>query len=400
MTTPTNDSPPTGHERERDRPYDVVLLGATGFTGALTAEYLAKHAPPELKWALAGRNRAKLEAVRANLGVDVELVLADVEEPETLRALAESTRIVVTTVGPYIRYGEPLVAACAEAGTDYLDLTGEPEFVDRMYVAYHERAVETGARIIHCCGFDSIPYDLGVQYTVEQLPDRVPIQVEGLVRAGGKPSGGTFHTAITAFSRGKQNLDAHRARRRAQPRPEGRSAKAVTGRIHRSQGFWAVPLPTIDPQIVAHSASLLENYGPDFRYSHYAAVKQLPMVAGGIAGVGLLVLAAQIPPARNALLSRIKLGDGPSPERRAKSWFKVRFVGTGGGKRVITEVAGGDPGYDETAKMLGESALCLALDDLPKTAGQTTTAAAMGPALRRRLIEAGITFRVIATEDY
>jgi short subunit dehydrogenase-like uncharacterized protein len=323
-----------------------------------------------------------------------------VDDPATLRALARSTRIVVTTVGPYIRYGEPLVAACAEAGTDYLDLTGEPEFLDHTYVAYHDKAVQTGARIIHCCGFDSIPYDLGVQYTVEQLPERVPIQVEGLVRAGGKPSGGTFHTAITAFSRGKQNLDAHRARRRAQPRPEGRSAKAVTGGIHRSQGFWAVPLPTIDPQIVAYSASLLDSYGPDFRYSHYAAVKKLPVVAGGIAGLGLLVLAAQIPPARNALLRRIKVGDGPTAERRAKSWFKVRFVGSGGGKRVITEVAGGDPGYDETAKMLGESALCLALDDLPQTSGQTTTAAAMGPALRKRLVEAGITFRVIATEHY
>jgi short subunit dehydrogenase-like uncharacterized protein len=385
---------------QQNRPYDIVLLGATGFTGALTAGYLAKHAPAELRWALAGRNRAKLEAVRADVGIDVEIVLADVDAPETLRALAASTRIVVTTVGPYIRYGEPLVAACAEAGTDYLDLTGEPEFVDRMYVAYHDQAVRTGARIIHSCGFDSIPHDLGVQYTVEQLPERVPIQVEGLVRAGGVLSGGTFHTALNAFSRGRQNLDAHRARRRAQPRPDGRSARAVTGRIHRSHGFWAVPLPTIDPQVVAHSAALLGSYGPDFRYSHYAAVRRLPMVAGGIAGVGLLVVAAQIPPARNALLRRIKAGDGPTPERRAKSWFKVRFVGSGGGRRVITEVAGGDPGYDETAKMLGESALSLALDDLPQTSGQTTTAAALGPALRKRLIAAGLTFRTISTEDY
>ena len=385
----------------QDRRYDVVLFGATGFTGSLTAEYLAKHAPADLRWALAGRNLQKLEAVKAKLGgVDVDLLQADVEDPGSLRAVAESARIVATTVGPYIQYGEPLVAACAAAGTDYIDLTGEPEFVDRMYVAYHEMAVETGARLIHCCGFDSIPYDLGVQFTVEQLPERVPIQVEGLVRAGGKPSGGTLHTAITAFSRGKQHLDAHRARRRAQPRPEGRSVKLLPGRIHRSQGFWAVPLPTVDPQVVVHSAALLDSYGPEFRYSHYAAVKRLPMVAGGIAGVGLLVLAAQIPPARNALLNRIKAGDGPTEERRAKSWFKVRFVGSGGGKRVITEVAGGDPGYGETAKMLGECALSLALDDLPETSGQVTTAAAMGPALRKRLVDAGMTFRVIATEEY
>jgi short subunit dehydrogenase-like uncharacterized protein len=374
--------------------YDVVLLGASGFTGALTAEYLAKNAPADLKWAVAGRNQAKLE------GFGKDVLYADVTDPKSLKDLAESTRIVVTTVGPYIQYGEQVVAACADAGTDYLDLTGESEFVDRMYVGYHERAVQTGARIIHACGFDSIPYDLGVQFTVEQLPERVPIQVDGLIRAGGRPSGGTFQTAITAFSRPKQNVEAHRARRRAEWHPEGRSAKAVQGRIHRAQGFWAVPLPTIDPRIVGYSARLLDRYGPDFRYSHYAAVKHLPVVAGGIGGLGLLMAAAQIPPARNALLNRLKAGDGPSPERRAKSWFNVRFIGRGGGKQVITEVAGGDPGYDETAKMLGESALCLALDDLPETAGQTTTAAAMGPVLRERLVSAGMTFATLSTDDY
>ena len=383
----------------KDRQYDVVIFGATGFTGALTAEYFAKHAPAELSWALAGRNKAKLQAVQRKLGVDVDRLHADVEDPASLKAVAESARIVVTTVGPYVRYGEPLVAACAEAGTDYLDLTGESEFVDRMYVAYHAKAVETGARLIHCCGFDSIPYDLGVQFTVEQLPKNVPIQVDGMIRAGGKPSGGTFETTITALSRGTQNLDAHRARRRAQGRPSGRSIKLVIGRIHRIQGFWAVPLPTVDPQIVAYSACLLDDYGPDFRYSHYAAVKRLPMVAGGIGVVGLLVVAAKLAPARRALLSRIKAGDGPSEERRAKSWFKARFIGSGGGKRVTTEVAGGDPGYEETAKMLSECALSLALDELPKTSGQVTTAAAMGPALRNRLVDAGITFRTIAIED-
>ncbi|GAA3095459.1 short subunit dehydrogenase-like uncharacterized protein [Kribbella aluminosa] len=376
------------------RAYDVVLLGASGFTGALTAEYLEKNAPEGFRWAVAGRNKAKLE----RFGKDV--LYADVTDAESLRALAESAKVVATTVGPYVQYGEPLVAACAEAGTGYLDLTGEPEFLDLMYVRYDERAKQTGARIIHACGFDSIPYDLGVQYTVEQLPENVPIQVDGLLRAGGRPSGGTFHTAITAFSRPKQNLDAHRARRAAEARPQGRKARAVTGRIHRQQGFWAVPLPTIDPQIVGFSGRLLDRYGPDFRYSHYAAMKRLPAVAAGIGGVGLLVAGAQVPPVRNALLKRLQPGDGPSLETRARSWFNVRFVGRGGGKQVVTEVAGRDPGYDETAKMLGESALCLALDDLPETAGQTTTAAAMGPALRERLMKAGMTFATLEVGNY
>ncbi|MFF0268131.1 saccharopine dehydrogenase family protein [Kribbella sp. NPDC004536] len=376
------------------RAYDVVLLGASGFTGSLTAEYLAKNAPQGTRWAVAGRNKSKLEV----FGKDV--LYADVTDPASLRSLAESTKVVATTVGPYVQYGEPLVAACAEAGTGYLDLTGEPEFLDRMYVRYDERAKQTGARIIHACGFDSIPYDLGVQYTVEQLPENVPIQVDGLLRAGGRPSGGTFHTAITAFSRPKQNLEAHRARRAAEVRPVGRKARAVAGKLHRQQGFWAVPLPTIDPQIVRFSARLLERYGPDFRYSHYAAVKHLPTVAAGIGGVGLLIAGAQVPPVRRALLNRLQPGDGPSAETRARSWFNVRFVGRGGGKQVITEVAGRDPGYDETAKMLAESALCLALDDLPETAGQTTTAAALGPVLRERLVKAGLTFATLSVDHY
>lgn len=384
----------------RDARYDVVLFGATGFTGALTAEYLAGHAPPGLRWALAGRNRTKLEATRARLGLDLDLLIADVEDVDSLTTVASSARVVISTVGPYVQYGGPLVAACAEAGTDYVDLTGEQEFVDRMYVEHHARAVETGARLVHCCGFDSIPHDLGVQYTVEQLPQRVPIQVEGFVRAGGKLSGGTLLTALTAMSRGRQALQAHRDRRRAEARPEGRSSRALPGRVHRYNDRWAVPLPTVDPQVVAHSGAALDRYGPEFRYSHYALLKRLPTAVGTMAGFGLLAAAAQVRPLRETMQNRIKAGDGPSEERRARSWFTVRFVGSGGGKRVVTEVAGGDPGYGETAKMLAESALCLALDDLPATSGQVTTAVAMGPVLRQRLIDAGITFRVISEEEY
>src|SRR5579862_730630 len=165
-----------------DREHDIVLFGATGFTGALTAEYLAAHADPGTRWALAGRNRSKLEGVRSRLGPEqgeLSLLEADVNDPESLRRLAESTKVVITTVGPYIRYGEGLVAACAAAGTDYVDLTGELEFVDLMWLRYHEQAQSTGARLVHSCGFDSIPYDLGALFTVKHLPEGVPISLEG-----------------------------------------------------------------------------------------------------------------------------------------------------------------------------------------------------------------------------
>jgi short subunit dehydrogenase-like uncharacterized protein len=384
-----------------DRPYDVAVLGATGFTGALTAGEIAARAPEGLRWAIAGRSADKLAGVRERIAADrpgapePEIVLADVTDSASLRALAESTRVLATTVGPYVEYGAGVVAACAEAGTDYVDLTGEPEFVDRMYVAHHARATETGARLIHACGFDSIPHDLGTQFAVEQLPEGVPLEVRGYVRASGRFSGGTFASAMKGFSRPRQNLEAARERKRREgPANNGRRVHLHAG-PHRALGAWAIPLPTIDPQIVSRSARALERYGPDFGYGHYAAVKHLPVAAGSVAGLSALFAAAQVPPLRNALLSRLPQGRGPSDEQMEKSWFSVRFVGEGGGRRVLTEVAGGDPGYRETSRMLAESALCLAFDELPETAGQVTTAVAMGPALRARLERSGIAFRMV-----
>jgi short subunit dehydrogenase-like uncharacterized protein len=390
-------------QRQGSRDHDIVLFGATGFTGGLTAEYLARNAPPDCRWALAGRNPERLEAVRSRLTevdpalAELPLLHADVTEPESLATVAAAAKVVITTVGPYIEYGEPLVAACAEAGTDYVDLTGEPEFVDRMYVAHHERARETGARIVHACGFDSVPHDLGAWFTVQHLPEGVPLRLRGMLRAGGRPSGGTFASAMTAFSRARQMKQAADARRKVEPRVEGRRVRATARPPHRDggTGWWLAPLPTIDPLVVKRSAAALDRYGPDFEYAHYAAVKRLPVLAGGMAGVSALVAAAQVPPLRRFLMSRVPQGQGPGEEQRAKSWFAMRFVGEGGGRRVVTEVSGGDPGYDETAKMLAESALCLAFDDNPPVAGNVTTATAMAERLLDRLSKAGIRFEVL-----
>jgi short subunit dehydrogenase-like uncharacterized protein len=388
-----------------ERPYDIALLGATGFTGALAAHYLAEHAPKEVRWVLAGRNERKLEEIRRSLeGLACPpraVIKADVEDRASLLRLAADTRVLMTTVGPYAEHGDPVVDAAVEAGTDYVDITGEPDFVAGSIRRLHERAEKKGLRIVHCCGFDSIPADLGAQFTVEQLgADSAkggPIEVRGYVRSRGTFSGGTWHSAVRGFSRIRSPENARLPR--VTP-AGGRTVGGIKGGIGwvKELGDWAVPMPLIDPEIVLRSAAFAPEYGPAFRYGHYARVKRFGTVVGGIAAVGGLVALAQFAPTRALLLKVRAQGDGPSEAQRKKSWFEITFVGTRGHEKVMTTVSGGDPGYSETAKMVSESALCLALDHkrLPARAGVLTPASAMGKLLRERLMAAGMRFHVKA----
>ncbi|HMI89813.1 MAG TPA: saccharopine dehydrogenase NADP-binding domain-containing protein [Polyangiales bacterium] len=392
-----------------ERGLDVVLFGATGFTGGLVAEYLAKVAAQQpLHWALAGRNREKLEAVRAGLALPTgsngkpELIVADASDAPALAAMAQRTRVVITTVGPYMKHGEPLVRACAELGSDYVDLTGEPEFVDAMSERYHALAARNRVKIVNACGFDSIPHDLGAYYALQALRAKLTpeqresaaVTIEAFVRSRGTFSGGTLQSALGIMA----NVPARARKRRNAPKPSGpRQAGQLPLRIsYRSDvGMWAVPMPTIDPEVVVRSAELLAEYGPDFRYGHYIGLKHGLQVAGVVAGVGTVFALAQLAPAR-ALLRKIKdPGEGPDAETRAKSYFRVLFVARAAGHEVRCEVRGGDPGYGETSKMLAESALCLAFDRarLPQHYGVVPTAAALGNPLIERLQAAGISFR-------
>ena len=301
-----------------ERTYDVVLFGATGFTGGLTAEYLARHAPAGLRWALAGRNPQRLAAVRDRLAAidrelaDLPLLTADVTDADSLRAVAESARVVASTVGPYIHHGEPLVAACAGAGTHYLDITGESEFVDLMYVRHHAEATThrraAGARLrlrLH-------PARPG-RLVHRQAAARRRSDHRGRVRACRRPVlRRHLPLGATAFSRTGQASQAARDRRAVEPRPTDRRVRAVPGRLARSTelGIWTVPLPTIDPQVVRRSAAARPEYGPDFRYRHFAAVKRLPTVLAGAAGLGALIGLVKLPPSRRWLLGRLASGRG------------------------------------------------------------------------------------------
>jgi short subunit dehydrogenase-like uncharacterized protein len=386
------------------RAHDLVLLGATGFTGGLTAAYLSRHLPADAQWGLAGRDRARLETVRDRLvaahpaGVRPELLTVDVTDAASLRGLAESARVVSTTVGPYLERGEGVVAACAAAGTDYADITGEPEFVDRMWLAHHSTAVRTGARLVHCCGFEAVPSDLGVLFTVQQLPSGVPLRIRGVVRARAAFSGGTLGSAIGQVARVRQSRKAAAERRRLESRPEGgRRVHAEMGWPHRDSqlGYWLLPLPTIDPVVVRRSAAARPGYGPDFGYAHYAGFEALSSAVGTAVAAAGFVGGAQVPALRSLLQRQVIPGSGPSQGQRERSWFTVDLVGEGGGQRVHTRVSGGDPGYSETATMLGEATLSLAFDEGPMTAGQVTPAVAMGDDLMTRLTRAGMSFSVV-----
>jgi short subunit dehydrogenase-like uncharacterized protein len=327
----------------------------------------------------------------------IGLLQADVADAGSMGALAESAKVVISTVGPYVEYGEPIVAACAALGTDYVDLCGEPEFVDRMWLGYHGQAQRTGARLVHACGFESIPFDLGALFTVEQLPEGVPIELDGFGQMAGGLSGGTYRSAISTMARLRRAADVARERGAREPRLSSRRVRGRQGAPHQESlsGGWVLPVPTIDPQQVLRSARALDRYGPDFSYSHYlvagSAARALGLVAGTVGAVAL----AQLPLTRDLLLKLRAPGAGPSSEQRARSHFRVVFVARSGGQRRVTEVSGGDPGYGETAKMLAESALCLAHDELEDRVGQLTSAVAMGRPLIERLKRAGIGFRVV-----
>jgi short subunit dehydrogenase-like uncharacterized protein len=387
------------------RKYDVVLFGATGFTGRLIAEYIARTYGSSISWAIAGRNSEKLAAVRATIAdidpscSEVGIIEADHRDWASLVMMANQTKVVLTTVGPYVEYGEPLVRACLSGGADYADITGEPEFVDEMVASYHDAAREKGLRIVNCCGFDSIPHDLGVLFTVGQLPSDQPMTVKGFVQAKGTFSGGTWQSAVKAMSRLRETQKAKQAAKGAGSNGSGRRVRGIKPSFSydRQVGGWVFPLPTIDPEIVRRSAKALDQYGPDFRYGHYGKSSSLPKVVMGAAGIGAVFALAQLKPTRNWLLSKRPSGVGPSAEERENGWFKVTFVAEAGGRNVVTRVTGGDPGYGETSKMAAEAALCLALDrdKLPDHAGVLTPAVAMGDVLIERLRSRGIGFEVV-----
>jgi short subunit dehydrogenase-like uncharacterized protein len=400
-----------------EREYDLVLYGATGFVGRLTARYLAASAPAGTRIALGGRSRAKLESLQSELGSPAAswgLVVADSFDQATLEGLACSATAVATSVGPYARYGRQLVAACAEAGTHYADLSGEVLFVRESVESLHHLASSSGARIVHSCGYDSVPSDLGVLLLHEKAAAQEAGELTDTVLKAwmkGGLSGGTIDSA-----RNQVDTIRHDARLRAvvadpyalSPQRDAEpNLKEIPDMFFPSRdpllGEWVAPfvMASYNTRIVRRSNALNGwAYGRSFRYREVMALGSKPvgaaMAAAATGAVVALGAAIGFRPA-HLLLDRVlpAPGEGPSQKTMDRGRFRseVHTITSGGSRVKAVIAADGDPGYKATAVMFGESALALALDgqNLPDRAGVLTPATGIGSVLAGRLRTAGFT---------
>jgi short subunit dehydrogenase-like uncharacterized protein len=414
------------------REFDIVVWGATGFTGRLVCEYLARtqgvNGP--LKWAVAARNPGKLSATCGEIATELvdcpvqslPMLVADSDDPDSLLALVRRARVIVSTVGPYAWYGSRLVEACAENGTDYCDLSGELQWIREMIRTFDEPARHSGARLVHCCGFDSVPFDMGVWFAQREMQRRHGVfshDVRGVVRSiKGSFSGGTYASMLNFV----REAAADPALRRIAADPDAllpESALARRAPVRREAvnfdpdlGVWTGPwvMALVNTRIVRRSNALAGYpWGRDFDYeetmstgrgsSGYVRARALQL------GLGTFMASMTLAPAR-FLLERLLPAPGEGPDRQAREagGYEIDFVARhpqDASRDVLARVRGDmDPGYGSTAKMLAECALCLAVDRLPTPGGSWTPAAALGETLLTRLVErAGVSFEVRSLAD-
>ncbi len=392
--------------------YDIVLYGATGFTGRQAARYLDVHAPPGLRWAIAGRNADRLDDLRAGLPSGPGRILASAEDETALDELVGAARVVMTTVGPYSRHGEELLRRCAIRGVDYVDITGETPWVRRMIDRYHARAVDSGAKVVPCCGFDSVPSDLGTHLLVDHLRrlGKRTREVRAFYRARGGINGGTIASITSALapSDRRQFDDPFLLNPEAFPKPHDALAHRdpQLPRYDPDLGRWVAPffVAPINTRVVRRSHALSTQwqtpYGADFRYQEYwdpGGGVDLAASAAAALGIGFMKSMLSLPGAARLLTAVSPApGEGPPQEKLDAGYFECRLLGVAGDatKYWARIQDDGDPANRATSKFLCESALALALerDRLPggpARAGLLTPATAFGDVLVERLRLAG-----------
>ncbi|WP_417545511.1 saccharopine dehydrogenase family protein [Marinobacter sp.] len=407
-----------------DTTYDLVVFGATSFVGQILTHYLfdSYGVAGEVKWAIAGRSESKLGELKSGLGSnagELPIILADATDDHALKAMCEQTRVVISTVGPYALYGEPLVKACVETGTDYCDLTGEVQWIRRMVDRYEDQAKKSGARIVHCCGFDSIPSDMGVWFLQQQAEKTfgepcLDVRMRVKVAKGGL-SGGTVASMMNVAK--EAAADPKLRKELANPfsicPPEHRSTvrqPSLKGaEFDKTFNVWLAPfvMGAINTRVVHRSNAMQSaRYGKEFTYDEAmmtgSGTKGRLTAYGITAALAGFFTASAIKPSRWLVEKFVpQPGEGPTPEAQKAGFYDLRFVGrTQDGKTMITKVTGdADPGYGSTSKMLGEAGMCLAFDIPADQAGGFWTPASVlkDKLLERLTSKAGLTFEVVET---
>ncbi|QZD33738.1 saccharopine dehydrogenase family protein [Acinetobacter lwoffii] len=372
-----------------DTKFDLVVFGATSFVGQILTSYLTQYfadSNEKIRWAIAGRSQSKLDQLKNSLGenaLGLATLIADVNDSNAIKAICEQTRAVVSTVGPYALYGEPMIKACVETGTDYCDLTGETQWIKKMIDRYQDQAEQSGARIVHCCGFDSVPSDMGVlflqQHALKQYgvpATQVKMRVKTLK---GGASGGTVASLMNVI----QEAAADPALRKALINPyllvpqnnnaQVRQHYVKSAEFDQDFNAWIAPfvMSAINERVV-HRSNALNHYlyGDEFSYNEATLMGQglqgRMKAYGLVAGLGAFMLSAVSKPISKVMEQYIlpKSGEGPTPEQQRNGRFDIRFLGkTENGQTIQVKVTGDrDPGYGSTGKMLGQAALSLVLD--------------------------------------
>lgn len=402
-------------------PYDIIIFGATSFVGKLICEYMIKQfSTDEVSWALAGRSESKLNELKKNLGdkaKDLPVIIADASDLDALKSMCEQTKVVMSTVGPYDLYGETLIQACVETGTDYCDLTGEPHWIKKMLESYEEQAKQSGARIVHCTGFDSIPSDLGVYFTQREAQKQfgthcsdIKMRIKNM---RGGASGGTIATALNIAKELKENPQVRRDMVNPYslcPKEHGFKTRQNPIKLEFDDTFktWVGPffMSSINTRIVHRSNALSKkSYGENFHYSEGVMTgkgfKGKVRARSIYWGLAAFFTGAGFGPIR-AFLGRFVLpkpGEGPSPKAQQNGFYDFRFVGTTeDGQEIRTKVYGDmDPGYGSTAKIISQAAMCLAHEvSSDVKGGFWTPATLLGDKLIDRLnSHSGVTFEVL-----
>ena len=359
--------------------YDFVVFGATGFTGQLIVEYLSNHKETsQLKWAVAGRSKSKLDSLYNS----IDTLVVDSFDIESIDSMCKISKLIITTVGPYSIYGENLIQSCIKFSTHYVDLTGEPDFVNMIQKKYSTKALEKNTIIINCCGLESIIPDLGTFITVNKMSSNDK-NVTYYLKSKGQISGGTWASFLNAISSNKitkNNITSN----------SNDKKKKIF--YNKSLNSWALIFPVIDKQIVYRTSKAFDIY-KNFSFNEYILIKSLKNIIPLLIGVLFINFLAKFKFIKKWLTSLKPSGSGPNKELRSSHWFKAIFIGKGENTRVKTIISGGDPGYGETSKFISEIALCIINDfsKLKHKKGILTPIECTGELLIQRLKKAGIT---------